>query len=213
MSDQLIWFLVFHHVEARFLVQVAPRICKLWRNSSKQVLAGAAALIDPSSLYRHLHGLSSRREELLARLVLKQRVSASAEHEQLALLCVELANTGDARVLKFNILMCANTFEGNPRRSHKRRIVHRVVSPWFSLMSWHEKSVLGSSLPELLVYFTLRCASGRLVAEESHSSFFDVTKWSLDCDGLWRDCNLESADQLRALLRACMVPLLKPIVK
>ncbi len=154
--------------------------------------------------------LDSERD-LFARLVYQHRVSSLKKDESLLELCLSLAATCDFRCLRFRIQMCANTFEGNPRRSHKRTCVRRVVSQWFSLMSWSEKSVLGSDIPKMYVYFRLICASGLTVADQSESSFFDVRSFSLDCKSLFKECNLESAHALRNLIRACIVPLLKDI--
>ena len=199
-------------MEARTLVVVASLVCREWHLLALRILhAQASLLVAPETLYRHLK-VHVMEKELFARLVWARRLSSREKDEALVELCLALAATGDSRVLSFRIGMCANTFEGNPRRSHKRFYVRRVVSPWFSLMSLSEKSVLGSSPPEMCVYFRLVCASGLVVADQSESSFFDSRRFSLDCNTLFKECNVESADAFRKLVQACLVPLLKDIV-
>ncbi len=79
-----------------------------------------------------------------------------------------------------------------------------MVSPWFNLVSCYEMKVLGSHAPELHAYYRLECASGKIVGEEK-SFTFSASFTALDCATLADECNVESAQAFRALVRACLV--------
>jgi hypothetical protein len=171
-------------------------------------------LVAPETLFAHLpvllHDLVER--QLFARLVWARCLSVKDKDASFIQLALALAQTRDSRVLGMRMLMSADTFEGNPRRSHKRSSLRRVASPWFSIISWTEKTVLGSSCPELFSYFRLSCASGLIFAGESSYSFSGPRFAALDCAQLSKECHFESEQTFRALVRACLVPLLRDIL-
>ncbi len=196
------------------LVRVVPLVCREWRLLASRVLTAHVPLVAPETLSRHLHvQLDNHTEQqLMARLVWVYRLSGTVKDAALVQLALALAKTRDPRVLAVQVLMCTDTFEGNPRRSHQRTCMRRVSSHWFSLVSWYEKSVLGSFPPEMFAYFRLTCNSGMIVADESKYSFSGPRFTHLDCEVLARECQLDSAESFKVLVGACIIPVLRDVL-
>ncbi len=213
MGDRTLWYLVLQNVDAHMLVRIVPLVCSEWRLLTSRV-ASRVPLVAPETLFRHLHVLLDKHTEqqLMARLVWVRRLSGTVKDASLVQLAFELAKTRDSRVLDVQVLICTDAFEGNPRRSYKRTCMRRVSSPWFSLVSWNEKNVLGSSPPEMFAYFRLTCVSGMIVADDSKYSFSGPRFTHLDCEALARECQLESADAFRVLVGACIAPVLRDVL-